>query len=301
MAEILQRTGSWTFDGDTLRIVPGSGKQVQPLRKSLGEVAVPLAAISGISFEPGGRKPGRLRLRMRRGADPVTEVAGTKLPDASDPYQLPVERDRSGAAEYLADEVRYALLLEQVPVNEPCDRFLLPGPAIPITANGTDGSATFDGEHVQLTWNWMAEDTKTTAGSRKIALDDLRAVEWTPAIGLEHGSVRIHPVGDQPALKPEHDPNCLLLWGIRQARETSDAVLFAAAVTACLPHPHAPTPESAPTGEAAQPKALEDGGASGEEHDVLLRRLEGLARLHRGGVLTDEEFSAAKQAVLSHF
>ncbi|WP_146065331.1 SHOCT domain-containing protein, partial [Streptomyces sp. B226SN101] len=33
-------------------------------------------------------------------------------------------------------------------------------------------------------------------------------------------------------------------------------------------------------------------------HDALLRRLRELGELHRAGVLTDEEFSTAKQAVL---
>ncbi|WP_143671023.1 SHOCT domain-containing protein, partial [Streptomyces sp. b84] len=34
------------------------------------------------------------------------------------------------------------------------------------------------------------------------------------------------------------------------------------------------------------------------DHDTLLRRLRELGELHRAGVLTDEEFSTAKQAVL---
>ncbi|MDF3146699.1 SHOCT domain-containing protein, partial [Streptomyces sp. T21Q-yed] len=39
--------------------------------------------------------------------------------------------------------------------------------------------------------------------------------------------------------------------------------------------------------------------ASAEDaHDALLRRLRELGELHRTGVLTDEEFTMAKQAVL---
>ncbi|WP_143626507.1 SHOCT domain-containing protein, partial [Streptomyces viridosporus] len=34
------------------------------------------------------------------------------------------------------------------------------------------------------------------------------------------------------------------------------------------------------------------------DHDALLRRLRELGELHRSGVLTDEEFALAKQAVL---
>ncbi|WP_199785721.1 SHOCT domain-containing protein, partial [Streptomyces sp. Tu 6176] len=35
-----------------------------------------------------------------------------------------------------------------------------------------------------------------------------------------------------------------------------------------------------------------------DEHDALLRRLRELGELHRSGVLTEEEFALAKQAVL---
>ncbi|MFC0860966.1 SHOCT domain-containing protein [Sphaerimonospora cavernae] len=46
MAEIFVSDGSWTFDGEHLRIVPGSGKDVHELRKVLGELMVPLEAIA---------------------------------------------------------------------------------------------------------------------------------------------------------------------------------------------------------------------------------------------------------------
>lgn len=317
MAEIIQRTGTWTFDGETVRIVPATGKHVHPLRKALGEVAVPLTAIAGVAYEPG-RKGGRLRLRLREGADPLAQVAGGRLPDASDPYQLTVDGDRTGVAEYVAEEVRRSLLLEEVP-DTPCDRYLLPGPAVPLTAGGTDGWVSFDGERVQLRWNWMAAESKSHAGARDFTLAELDGVEWTPAVGWENGSLRFLPKGNHPVLKPEHDPNCLLLWGIRQAKETSGSVLLAAAVAARLPHPSgaspaqtaapAPAPLSAPppavATEDARPLSLAKGGEAGEDsatdHDGLLRRLRELAELHREGVLTDEEFTAAKKAVLDRF
>ncbi|MGW8379919.1 DUF4429 domain-containing protein [Streptomyces sp. ODS28] len=328
MAEIIQRAGTWTFDGDTVRIVPGVERHVAPLRKTLGEVAVPLAAIAGIAFEPG-RKGGRLRLRLRDGADPLSQVAGGRLPDASDPYQLAVEKDRTGVAEYFVDEVRNALLLEEVPEGR-CARYLLPGPSVPLTANGTDGSAFFDGERIHLEWNWMAEESKTHAGPRTFTLQELDGIEWTPAIGWENGSLRIRPKGKQPALKPQHDPNCLLLWGVRQARETGGSVLLAAAVVARLPHPHAQHPhapaDSGPAADGHLPVPLQtdaagsgDAGAVGQgdkeaasygdhragggesDHDVLLRRLRELGELHKGGVLTDDEFAMAKKSVLDQF
>lgn len=323
MAEIIQRAGTWTFfDGSTVRIVPGSGKGVHHLRKSLGEVAVPLTAVAGIAYE-AGRKGGRLRLRLRGGADPLAHVASGRLGDAADPYQLAVETDRAGVAEYFVDEVRNALLLEQIP-DTPSDRYLLPGPAVPLTATGTDGTATFDGERVQIEWNWITEESKSSGGPRSFALRDLAAVEWTPTSGWENGSLRFRPKGTHATLKPQHDPNCLMLWGIRQARETSGSVLLAAAVTARLPHPSSGTGPSATgttadvaggsaadgtpavaltKGGPAEPSSGAPGAGVPEppDHDRLLHRLRELGELHKSGVLTDDEFAAAKRAVLGGF
>ncbi|MGW7350800.1 DUF4429 domain-containing protein [Streptomyces sp. NPDC054784] len=335
MAEIIQRTGTWTFDGTTVRIVPGSGKGVHNLRRTLGEVAVPLMAVAGIAYE-AGRKGGRLRLRLRDGADPLTQVARGRLTDQADPYQLAVEPDRTGVAEYFVDEVRHALLLEQIP-ETPCDRYLLPGPSVPLTAAGTDGTATFDGERVQLEWNWLTEESKSSVGPRTFALRELASVEWTPAIGWENGSLRFRPKGAHAALKPQHDPDCLTLWGVRQARETGGSVLLAAAVTARMPHPGTDgstdghrvghgegdggptldggTRPAAVAGTGPGPVALDKGdgpapaapaapaGADADDgnHDRLLRRLRELGELHHDGVLTDEEFAAAKAAVLARF
>ncbi|GAA2397065.1 DUF4429 domain-containing protein [Streptomyces glaucosporus] len=319
MAEILHQSGTWTFDGDTVRIVPGHHKSVHRLRRLLGELAVPLKAVAGVSYERG-RKGGWLRLRLRHGADPLLQAAGGRLPDAADPYRLEVEPSRSGVADYFVDEVRHALLLEQVPTEEPCDRYLLPGPPVPLSVQGTDGTASFDGERVRLEWNWMAESSKTSGGPRAFALHELEGVEWSPAIGLENGYLRFRPKGTHPVLDPDHDPNCLVLWGLRQAKDTS-SVLVAAAVAARLPHPSASSASSAaasatasaasgaaeglPAGEGAPP-ALTAGGAEvpaapDADHDVLLRRLRELGELRREGILTDEEFAAAKQAVLRRF
>ncbi|WP_461029605.1 DUF4429 domain-containing protein, partial [Streptomyces sparsus] len=59
MAELTQRGGTWTFDGTALRLVPGRGRGVHPLRTALGELTVPLTAVGGVSYE-AGRKGGRL-------------------------------------------------------------------------------------------------------------------------------------------------------------------------------------------------------------------------------------------------
>jgi hypothetical protein len=71
--------------------------------------------------------------------------------------------------------------------------------------------------------------------------------------------------------------------------------LVAAAVQARLPHPAAAVedrPAEEPEGAAAP------GPGPEADHDALLRRLRELGELHKEGVLTDEEFALAKQAVL---
>ncbi|MFJ7197475.1 MULTISPECIES: DUF4429 domain-containing protein [unclassified Streptomyces] len=290
MAEIIQRDGTWTFDGEAVRIVPGRGKGIHPLRQELGECVVPLRALAGISFEPD-RKGGRLRLRLRDGACPVLRAAGGRLKDASDPYQLAVEKDRNGVAEYFVDEVRSALLVEQVPTGA-VDGFLLPGPAVPVAGGGGDGTASFDGETVRLTWNWKAGEAKVSGGPVAFPVSEVTDVRWLPSIGLENGHLTFVR-GGGPVPAPEHDPYSLDLWGL--SRKEYTAVLVAAAVLVRLPGTPGPAP--APAGIAA-PAAATPPASADDDHDVLLRRLRELGELHRSGVLTDDEFTAAKQAVL---
>ncbi|MGW4200501.1 DUF4429 domain-containing protein [Streptomyces sp. NPDC004726] len=309
MAEIIQKDGTWTFDGETVRIVPGSDKSVGLLRKSLGELAVPLEAISGISFEPG-RKSGRLRLRLRNGADPLLQITGGKLRDSSDPYQLTVENDRTGVAEYLVDEVRNALLLEQIS-GDPVDRYLLPGPSLPVNASAGDGTADFDGEQIRLSWNWKTEESKASAGTRMIELADVTAVEWQPSASLENGFLRFTVAKGRTSAPPKYDPHSVELWGFRKDPLMA---LVAAAVVARMPHPYAPEdagpadtaaplappPSPAPSLTSAPNPAPAPGPAPSADldHDAMLRRLRELGELHQAGILTDDEFSTAKRAIL---
>ncbi|MEU8823189.1 DUF4429 domain-containing protein [Streptomyces sp. NPDC048636] len=313
MAEITQSDGAWFFDGDAIRIVPGRDKSVHPARQALGELTVPLEALAGLAHEPG-RKSGRLRLKLREGADPLIQVTGGKLPDAADPYQLTVEAERAGVAEYMAEEVRQALLLDQVP-SGPCDRYLLPGPYVPLSATAGDATVAFDGERVRLEWNWKTEESKKSGGTRTIRLADLEAVEWQPAVGLENGYLRFRTARAAPAA-PKYDPHAVVLYGFKKDPLMA---LIAAAVTARLPHPGAPV---APSAGPADPTpalttdtytrqsgqsilngqdAAGDSGGGDADHDALLRRLRELGDLHKSGVLTEEEFTAAKHAVLRRF
>ncbi|MET0236902.1 MAG: DUF4429 domain-containing protein [Kibdelosporangium sp.] len=281
MDEVLGSDGTWTFDLTAVRLIPGHGRSAHKLRQAIGEVTVPLEAVAGMSFEPGRKGGGRLRLRLREGADPLIQATGGKLNDNVDPYTLAVDAGQAATGQYFAEAVRTALLVQQIPAT-PADRYLLPAPPVPTTATAGDGTAHFDGENVRIEWNWMAKESKTAAGPMQIALGDIAAVEWQPQTGFSYGYLRFRPKnpGNTPA--PEHDRHCLC-WGIQ--REGGTTALFASAVVARMPHPFAAPVSAPPQQEAGDP-------------DAMLRRLRELGELHRSGVLTDAEFTAAKQALL---
>lgn len=304
MAEIIQKDGAWSYDGDVLRLTPGRDRTGGELRRTLGELSLPLRALAGVSFEQGKRS-GLLRLRLRDGADPLLLATGGRLGDANDPYRLTVEPERFGVAEYLVDEIRNSLLLEGIS-PEPATSWLVPGPPVPVSASAGDGTASFDGERVRLSWNWKTENAKSSAGPRTIPLADITGVVWQPAVGLENGHLRFTVRGRPSGLPPKFDPDAVELWGFRKDPLMA---LVAAAVLARLPHPSGVTtpPAALTAAPTPAPEAVVTEGANGadgadakapDDHDALLRRLRELADLHRSGVLTDEEFSRAKRSVL---
>lgn len=298
MAEIIQRDGTWAFDGTTIRITPGLHRSVPLFRQTYGEIAVPLEAVSGVAFEPE-RKRGRLRMRLREGADPLLHATGGRLPDPADPYRLLVDIDRAGVAEYVAEEIRRALLLDQVP-KDPTKSYLLAGPPVPVSVRSSDGTVSFDGRQVRIDWSDTSDRVKRATGPRIIALADLVGVEWLPNSGYEDGFLRF--VTRETAfskLPPEKDPYALDLWG--SARRDLLTALVATAVTARLPHPSTRT--GTVTELPAPPHQLRSPTRppQPDHHDVLLRRLRELGELHRDGVLTDEEFAMTKAAVLRGF
>jgi hypothetical protein len=306
MAEIIQRDGAWAFDGTTVRITPGLHRGVPLFRQSYGEIAVPLEAVAGVVYEPE-RKRGRLRLRLREGADPLLQATGGRLPDTADPYRLVVAVDASGTAEYVAEEIRHALLLDQIP-KEPAKAYLLPGPPVPVSVRSSDGTVSFDGTRVRIDWADSADRVKRATGSRVIHVGDLVQVEWLPNTNHEDGFLRFVTRETVFArLPPEKDPYALDLWG--SARRDLLTALVATAVTARLPHPSTRTgdgldrcPDGHPDRKADRSaRAVAAVPAQSDHHDVLLRRLRELGELHRDGVLTDEEFARTKAVVLRGF
>ncbi|MGC9536886.1 DUF4429 domain-containing protein [Streptomyces sp. UG1] len=294
MAEIIQRDGTWAFDGTTVRITPGLHRSVPLFRQTYGEIAVPLEAVASIVFEPE-RKHGRLRIRLREGADPLLQATGGRLPDAADPYRLAVDIDRAGVAEYVAEEIRQALLLDQIP-KEATKAYLLPGPPVPVSVRSSDGMVSFDGTQVRIDWSDTSDRVKRATGPRIIDISDLVQIEWLPNSGYEDGFLRfVTRETVFSKLPPEKDPYALDLWG--SARRDLLTALVATAVTARLPHP------STRTGldSADRPRLAASVPPAADHHDVLLRRLRELGELHRDGVLTDEEFARTKAVVLRGF
>ncbi|MGW0830939.1 DUF4429 domain-containing protein [Streptomyces prunicolor] len=298
MAEIIQRDGTWAFDGTTVRITPGLHRSVPLFRQTYGEIAVPLEAVAGVVYEPE-RKRGRLRLRLREGADPLLQATGGRLPDPADPYRLIVDIDRSGVAEYVAEEIRHALLLDQIP-KEPTKAYLLPGPPVPVSVRSSDGTVSFDGVQVRIDWADTSERVKRATGPRIVAVGDLVQVEWLPNSGYEDGFMRfVTRETVFSKLPPEKDPYALDLWG--STRRDLLTALVATAVTARLPHPSARELERDDGEFADRPRRAATVPPQADHHDVLLRRLRELGELHREGVLTDEEFTMTKAAVLRGF
>lgn len=295
MAEIIQRDGTWAFDGTTVRITPGLHRSVPLFRQTYGEIAVPLEAVAGIVFEPE-RKRGRLRMRLREGADPLLQATGGRLPDTADPYRLTVDVDRAGVAEYIAEEIRHALVLDQIP-KEPTKAYLLPGPPVPVSVRSSDGTVSFDGGQVRIDWSDTSDRVKRATGPRIIGVGDLVQVEWLPNSGHEDGCLRFvtrETVFSE--LPPEKDPYALDLWG--SVRRDLLTALVATAVTARLPHPSTrPAVDSTDRARLTAPVPSQ----AADHHDVLLRRLRELGELHRNGVLTDEEFAMTKAVVLRGF
>ncbi|GGS42744.1 MULTISPECIES: DUF4429 domain-containing protein [Actinokineospora] len=275
MAEVTTAEGTWGFDGAALRITPGTDRKVHKLRKALGELVVPAAAIAGISYEPG-KKGGALRARLREGADPLSQVVGGHLPEQANPYRLAVDPAQVVNADYLVEAFRFTPRAEG---DGPVGRFLLPGPALPVSATVSEAVVSFDGSRVLLEWSWQAPDVKRRSGTQELPIDKVTAVVWRPSSGLTDGVLRFIVRDASPNVAPTSDLHAVrLTWGTENELLTA---LVAAAVVARIPRSRPDAPAAAPP-----------------DVDVLMRRLRELGDLRDSGVLTEDEFTAAKRAVL---
>ena len=292
MAEILQKDGTWVFDGDALRLTPGRDKNVGLLRKELGELVVPLGALAGVSFEQG-KKTGRLSCGCAtaptRCCTPpaagspsrTTRTSWSSSPTATASPSTSWTRSATPCCWTRSRPTRSTGICCRA---RPC-----PCPSPPGTA-----PPSFDGEQIRLEWNWKTEDAKAAAGPRTLAVADISAVEWHPAAGLENGHLRFtvrHAAHQDPAqVRPQRRGAVGLQEGPADGAGRGGGPGQASA-----PGPgrrHRRTADGDRSSPSPPPVSAEDG------HDALLRRLRELGELHRTGVLTDEEFAMAKQAIL---
>ena len=246
MAEIIQKDGTWAFDGDALRLTPGRDRNVGLLRRALGELAVPCARWRDIvRAGEEDRAVEAAAARRRRSAAPGHRGPARRT---ARPVSVDVESDRYGVAEYFVDEVRSALLLDQVPAG-PVDRYLLPGPAVPMSVSAGDGTASFDGEQVRLEWNWKTEDAKAAAGPRVLA----RSPTWPPWSGIPRPVWRTAACASPCELRRQGPGEVRPERGGAVGLQKDPLMaLVAAAVQARLPHPA--TPGAGPTRAGTDPE-----------------------------------------------
>lgn len=233
IAPVVARDGTWTFDGESVRVVPGDDRRVHPLRRALGEVRVPLEVLADITFEEGVHH-GRLRMRLRPGADPLLHATGGQLDIMANPYWMRIGREAFKAARAFVTTVGEALPWQ----DGPCHRYYLAGPRVPLTAEAYDGTGTFDGTVIRLEWNWLTEEKKKSSGPATLHLEHMTGVDWHPPGEWLTGSLRFRIGGDVVKKSARHDRRCLVV-GL-SAKEKAATALLAAAVVARLPHPFGP-------------------------------------------------------------
>ncbi|MFF3844201.1 DUF4429 domain-containing protein [Streptomyces sp. NPDC002328] len=280
---------AWEFESDSVLIRYERGIRTPKLLSALGERRIPLAAIEGVSLEPGRRGTVVLRIEPRAGADPLIEAAAGQLKEACDPYRLVLSAERDALAEYYADELR-ARLTE----SGPAQRFLVAAPEAPLSFKAYDAKASFDGRTVRFRWFWTgASSAKWKAGDQSFPVSELSGVEWRSPEVLE-GYLRLRrgaaEAGNGPPApaRADQDPGAVV-FGLGYGA-VHESLPLAAAVLAAVRSRGAATAVPAAVPAVAAPRRA--------PADVA-ERIRHLGELHRAGLVTDEEFSAKKAELLS--
>ncbi|MFY7067927.1 DUF4429 domain-containing protein [Nocardiopsis changdeensis] len=331
MDELRGDQADWGFDGETVDIVYKKSWTGSALLKELGRLSVPVGAIAGVEFTPGGgrRKGWLLRLSLRERMDPYAAV-GAMLRDDLQPFRLTGPAKTELVAEYLADQIRFAAeQTEGDPAPETVTRLV---PAVPLHIKTREGTATLDGSTLRLVWSGdYASAAKRRAGRREYDLSEISSVDWGPPDGWGWGFLRVVPAGEPTRDgRPKHDLG--MLRSADDGGEIYKVFLMAATVTAHVwarggPAPAgpggrwreiargtvraltgAPALLGADTGRDAQPDPDPDAraeeapdGAEGErgpDTAWIFAQIERLGELHAKGLLTDEEFAAKKAELL---
>lgn len=193
----------WEFGADAVLIRYDRGIRTPKLLHVLGERQIPYAALAGVELAAGRRGTVVLRIRPRRGADPLVEAAGGQLKEAADPYRIVVPASRGELAERCAGELRAAVGDSG---GSPADRFLVAAPRPPIHFKAYDAKASFDGRTVRFRLSWSgAGSAKWKAGDQTFPVSELAGLEWRSP-GTVHGHLRLLVRGRQQPGDPAQDP-----------------------------------------------------------------------------------------------
>jgi hypothetical protein len=269
---------AWEFESDSVLIRYERGMRTPKLLAALGERRIPLAAIAGVTLEPGKRGTVVLRVEPRPGADPLIEAAAGQLKEASDPYRLVLPVEREVLAEYYADELRARL-----GGSGPAERFLVAAPDAPLSFKAYDAKASFDGRTVRFRWFWTgASSAKWKAGDQSFPVSGLSGVEWRSPEVFE-GHLRLLRGEDAP-VQADQDP-AAVVFGLGYGA-VHESLPFAAAVLAAVRSRGAVAAVPAATAPRRDPADVAE-------------RIRHLGELHRAGLVTDEEFSVKKAELLS--
>ena len=296
---------AWEFDTDSVLIRFERGIRTPRIFQVLGERRVPYEALGSVELTPG-RKRGTVVLRAvpRRGADPLMDAADGQLRESWDPYRLVLPAERASLAEGCLRQLRSAL---GPAADEPAERHLVDAPAPPLRFKGYDGKVLFDGTTVFLRWSRTgASSVKWKAGDQAYPVSELGGVEWRYAEtasrhgGEAPGHLRLLRRGvtvdrrDQPPA--DQDP-AAVVFGLGQgvvheSLPLAAAVLQAVRTAEPATVPAAPPPVSFPAVPGAAPTGRADPADIAE-------RIRHLGELHEAGLVTDEEFTAKKNELLT--
>ncbi|OKL46805.1 hypothetical protein BSR28_05035 [Boudabousia liubingyangii] len=146
---------------------------------------------------------------------------------------------------------------------------------------GVNGQIDFDGQKVTITREGFMARASQGRSSKVLHLHQIAAVQYKPPSRLVNGFIQFSVSGElseKVALKGQRtkaaaqDENAVILW--HKHKEEAEALVDA--INDALAAQHQPTGE---------------GSSAGTD-------IEKLAELHSQGILTDEEFAAAKAKAL---
>ncbi|WP_336211038.1 DUF4429 domain-containing protein [Nonomuraea sp. LPB2021202275-12-8] len=289
MDELRGKAASWHFDDENVVIQYNSRWRTHALLKVLARCEIPVPAIAAVDFTSAGKKGWQLQLRLRERADPYAAV-GALLAQKGQPFLLSGGPDTELLAEYHADQLRLAVdAAQRSDTLRPAEEFALGlVPPVPLHIQTSEGTAMFDGETIRLEWSDDASSRKTKKRRVAYALKDIERVDWVPEGPSTEGYLRVvtwEADADAKSAKPSKDLACLLTED--SAKQDAWTLVMAATVTA---HLWAKTDRPA---ERAQLTATPDTGPQ-----IVYDRIRELGRLHKEGLLTDEEFASKKAELL---